>query len=738
MQNILNKEQEKAVKTTEGYIRLIAGAGTGKTKTLTHRYAYLVQELGININNILSVTFTNKAANEMKSRIRKLIGDFETSFINTFHGFCTIFLREEIYFVYYPRNFTIIDTEDQKLILKEIYEELNLTSKDYRYSDVLNEIEKRKGCFNYVENLADIDLKNIKAFIDDKSNFDINPIEYIFYKFLYKQRKIFALDFNDLIQFTLYILQNNKTICKKWQNKMQYIQVDEFQDTSTPEFKLVKILSEKYHNLFVVGDPDQLIYTWRGARNFIQTFDIYFEKVQTLFLLQNYRSTKNIINCSNSLISKNPNRIDKELTTNNESGNLPKYFHAKTVVEEAQWIVKNIKNLINNGANPNQIAILYRSNYLSRVIEEELLKEYVPYIIYNGIEFYSRMEIKDCLAYLRMIVFEDDLSFLRVVNTPKRGIGKTRIDFLKKYSEECNVSLYQALKDNINHPLFKTTTAKEFVNAIEKFKYINYLIDNDKDLEFKQETSTLHLELKETEKINKISILFDGIIKQSGYENFIMSSGDNERFENIQELKNSIVNYENMMDEKFLLSDYLQNIALITDRERRNSNGCVRLMTIHTAKGLEFDNVFICGLNEGVFPSSRTCGRLELEEERRVCYVALTRARNNLFLSDAEGVSFNGGFRFPSRFLFNIEKEHVMWENESEIDSNLLIEAQKYIKQDEDKIYQEIKILEVGDKINHKTFGCGIVKKVENDFYEIYFDDIKTVRNINRNYFKVE
>ena len=730
----LNKQQLEAVKTTEGYVRLIAGAGTGKTKTLTHRYAYIVEELGISVKNILSVTFTNKATQEMKKRIKLLIGEQESNLVNTYHGFCRLFLRDEIHYLNYPIDFGISDETDTETILKEIYKELNITYKDISYNRIIDYItEFKRNNIGYIDLLMDPNLTEIKKFLNNEKN-KKNLEKYIYYKYLLKQKSAFLLDFSDLILFALYLLKNNEEVRTRWQNRIQYIQVDEFQDTSKNQFELVEILSQKHKNLFVVGDPDRTIYSWRGADvNLILQFNEIFENTKTLYLLDNYRSTKNIIESSNSLISKNRIRIDKNLLSLREDGNIPLYFHAKTTEEEAKWVVSNIKNLIENKNNPEEIVILYRSNFVSRIIETELIRAGISYIIYNGVEFYSRKEIKDALAYLKLLTKNDDLSFLRIVNEPKRGIGKVKTDFLKKYSEENNVSLYQALKTNIDNDLFKKTKAKEFIDVIEKYREINSFIDNDmEDLFFKENFKNDKIE--ETDKVHKISLLFDGILRDSGYEEYITNCGDQDRFDNIKELKGSIIRYEESIDEKFTLSFYLQEIALITDKERKKDSGCVKLMTIHSAKGLEFENVFVISLNEGIFPSARTTTKEALEEERRVCYVAFTRAKNNLYLSDAEGTNFNGSFRYPSRFLFNIDKKFVKWE--VEIEKDLIKDAMNFIKTDENSKYCNLQKLEVNQEIEHKKFGKGIVKKICDDYYEIFFENLNDIRNISFTYFK--
>lgn len=391
--NELNEEQKEAVQTTEGYVRVIAGAGSGKTKALTNRYIYLVNTLGISTANILCVTFTNKAAREMKKRIRQKIGDNDTGLICTFHGFCRSLLKEDIYAINYPDNFIVMDTEDQDDILRIVYDESKISSKECTFSRAKDMISRRKSNYyeymEYIIKIDNIELKNI--YEKSKSSSDK-----IFWGYLYHQKKNYNLDFDDLILFSLYILENNQDIREKWQKKLQYIMVDEFQDVNGRQYSLVKILSEYNKNLFIVGDPDQTIYSWRGANvNYILKFDEEFENVKTIIMNKNYRSSKDIIDASNSLISKNIQRIDKKLEAI-KLNNIPvTYNHLKDVYDEARWIANEIKNLTEKGASYKDIAILYRAHYVSRAVEEVFVKNEIPYILYSGVGFYQRKEIKD-------------------------------------------------------------------------------------------------------------------------------------------------------------------------------------------------------------------------------------------------------------------------------------------------------------------------------------------------------
>ena len=707
----LNDEQKQAVTTTEGYVRVIAGAGSGKTRALTYRYAYLVQIMGISPDKILSVTFTNKASFEMKRRIRELIGDYDTGYINTFHGFCNGFLKQEIYKLNYPNNFQIMDEGEQKTILKEIYKELNLTTKDYTYDAILDYISRFKdGNRDYVALMTEPNLEKLSDLIDSAKN-NNNIEQLVLYKYIFKQRKLYNLDFDDLIYFTLFYLNNFSDILIKWQEQLEYIQVDEFQDVSQCQFELVSLLSQKHQNLFIVGDPDQNIYSWRGSRiEYILEFDKTFPNAKTIYLNKNYRSCPEILKATNSLIKKNVYRLEKDLIPQKQnSSQKPIYYHGKDSFDEANWILENIKQLLSMGIRAEEIAVLYRANYLSRPIEETFIMNKINYIIYNGIDFYSRKEIKDCIAYLKLAVRDDDISFLRVINVPARNIGQKRIDFLKQCAEQNFCSLYQALKDNIDNPLFKNTEVKNFLDTVENSRKIKNL--------------------------DSITNTLDFILKNSGYENELMKSGDQERLDNIKEFKDAIDNYETNIGERDenILEDYLNQLALYTDKESKTIEGKIKLMTIHASKGLEFQYVFVCGLNEGIFPSSRVKFPREIEEERRLAYVAFTRAEDGLFLSDAEGRTFDGNFRYPSRFLFDIDKVYIKYENI--IEDDLLTTAERYIDVSNTIINsskEKTDILSIDSRINHKKFGLGTIVAInENgEYYTIQFDNLPSTRNI--------
>ncbi len=697
----LNEEQKLAVTTTEGYVRVIAGAGSGKTKALTNRYVYLVNELGVSTSNILCVTFTNKAANEMKRRIRSMIGDQDTGLICTFHGFCVQLLREDIHTMNYPSNFVVMDSEDTDAILKNVYQQANISSKNYTFTQAKNMISDRKFLSDYIEHwILEMDSTQLKQ----KYLYAEKIEERVFCGYLYEQKKCFGLDYDDLLIFALYILNEFKEKREKWQNKLEYIMVDEFQDVSLTQYTLVNILSSYHKNLFVVGDPDQTIYSWRGAKiQFILNFDKEHIPTKTIIIDKNYRSFEPILNVANSLISKNTKRIEKELKAIRSGGTRVLYHHAKTTKKEAVWIIKQIQNLIQKGESYQNITILYRSHFVSRSLEEEMIKAKLPYVLYSGVEFYKRKEIKDTLSYLRMIVLEDDLSFLRVINEPRRNIGTKRIELLKNYAEQNHCSLYTALKENRKDDLIVKSKANEFIELIENYQ-------------------------KKYQEM-KITDLLMAIINDSGYEAMLRQGGEEERLNNLAELKRAIFDYENNAGEETSLEDYLQSISLFSNMDQEEKKNTIKMMTIHTAKGLEFPYVFVCGLNEGIFPSKHVDTIDKLEEERRLAYVAYTRAENALFLSDAEGLNYDGSFRFPSRFIFDIDKQYLKYT--VELEQRLTQAATNYINRN--NIHTEEKIHCIGDIVKHKVFGRGKIIGINQNTktYIIQFETMTTPRNIN-------
>ena len=417
----LNNAQYEAVTSTEGMIRVVAGAGSGKTRALSRRFAFLVNEIGILPGNILCVTFTNKSANEMRQRIHNLTGDRDTGYINTFHGFCVSILQEDSHAVQYPKSFLVLDNSDIDAMLKIIYEEKGLTLRDMTFSKARDMIEiiKLKERPDYYLDMITMSLDVLRQKYEEA----VSPKDMIFYGYLYQEKKCFGLDYNDLIKFCLYIFEQHEAIRLKWQKRLEYIMIDEFQDIDPPQYQLMEVLCGYHKNLFIVGDPDQTIYTWRGADvRYLLDFDKKFSNVKTILMMENYRSTPQILSAANSLIDKNKNRIKKELIPTLGSGEKVSCHYGVDGDEEAHWIAGQIEALKNTGAAYREITVLYRAHYVTRAIEEALLKAEIPYTIYSGGPFFGRAEIKDALSYLRMIAYQDDLSFLRIANVPKRQL----------------------------------------------------------------------------------------------------------------------------------------------------------------------------------------------------------------------------------------------------------------------------------------------------------------------------
>ena len=696
----LNPEQHEAATTTEGFIRVVAGAGSGKTKTLTARYMYLVEQLGISTANILCVTFTNKAAAEMKKRIRKVLPDQDLGRITTFHGFCVGLLKEDCHVIGYPTTFIVLDEEDKEAMLRTVFEDLGITSRDMTIREAVDHIGWRKGGRGYVKTLIDPDLNRLV----DLSNKATTLKDKVMYRYFYEQRKCYGLDFDDLVYFALYILEHDRGTREKWQGRLEYIMVDEFQDIDKDQYSLADILSGYHKNLFVVGDPDQTIYTWRGADvKFILEFDSRHENVKTIYLNTNYRSVPQILAASNALIDKNRERLKKELTAVRPDARKPLYFHAKTSQLEADWITAQMRAMHDGGKTYSQMAVLYRAHYVSRTVEESLIRNKIPYVLYSGVEFYKRKEIKDIICYLRMVYAGDDVSFLRTVNEPRRGVGRTRIHALKEYAELNRCTLYEALLAQLDTDLFRRSRAREYVRLIEKYRAIFDGMD--------------------------LTDLLSGILTESGYELMLRTSGEEERLDNLAELKQAIYDFQRKAGEEVTLGNYLDHAALFTNMDQTDKAQAVKLMTIHAAKGLEFPVVFLCGLSEGIFPGKRADTREKLEEERRLAYVAFTRARDRLFLSDAAGNNYDGSFRYPSRFLFNAEEENL--EYAVELDPALKEDALHHIRLTEDTGPAPERPNEsVGKRVLHPVFGEGTVIGIPRGQagYIVQFDSMVTPR----------
>ena len=702
----LNQAQLAAVTTTEGFVRVIAGAGSGKTRALACRFAYLVNDIGILPGHILCVTFTNKSANEMRRRIHNLTGDHDTGYINTFHGFCVSILQEDSHAVSYPHSFIVLDNSDIDDILRIIYEERGFTLRHMTFSKARDMIEMQKLFWkpDYCVDLIRMDLDTLKRKYETAEGLN----DTIFYGYLYHEKKTFALDYNDLIKFTLHIFKENADIRQKWQERLEYIMIDEFQDIDLLQYQLMEVLCAYHKNLFVVGDPDQTIYTWRGASvKYLLEFDRQFPDVQTIMMMENYRSRPQILAVANSLIDKNAERIDKQLIPLRPDGAPVICKFAGTPQDEAAWIAQRILTLQEAGTALRDIAILYRAHYITRNLEDALIAAQVPYDIYSGIPFFERSEIKDALSYLRMIAYKDDLSFERIVNKPKRNMGRRRIAFLREKAEQEGITLYDALLKYREEELFKSTSAGKFIRLIEY--YGNNYEGRD------------------------ISDLLSEILDRSGYEAMLRTEGGQARLDNLAELKQTVYDYVISAGEECTIQSFLTQLALLNNTDLDNSTvEKVKLMTVHAAKGLEFPCVFLCEMNEGVFPSGKVDTAQGMEEERRLAFVAVTRAKERLFISEAGGRAFDGSPRYPSRFILDIDSSLMEFETPPKDD--LIADTREYISRHSSYTDKTAlpDLFEPGQRVKHKILGEGTVTDVNTSkgTYTIQFDAFSTPRTL--------
>ena len=690
----LNSRQREAVEATEGRIRVVAGAGTGKTKALTHRYAYIVNVLGIDPANILCLTFTNKAAAEMRSRISEMVqsGDYN-DFVCTLHGFCVKFLRQEIYRLGFPKTFTVLDEEDSKAIAKQAMDEMGLKRTDKTVKQFLDAVAKEKALNGYIQAYM---LPG--CVITDEMRRTSRLAGYVA-----RQMKSYALDFDDLMNVTKYILDRFPEACDHWQGMLNYIMVDEAQDCNLDDWDLVERLSAKHRNLFVVGDPDQAIYEWRGAR---PDLFVNFAAERTIILDENYRSTPRILDVANCVIANNQNRIPKDLFTRKAEGKAVIHFHGRSEKEEMEWIVSQIRMALGSGAGINDIAILYRSTHQSRAIEQELLNAHLEYTIWGGTRFFERKEIKDALSYLRLVSNQDDdLSFERIINVPSRKLGKKFLDSVRETASREGISLYSALQ------IYYPDRAEAFLDLIE--------------------------DAKQYARENRVSDLLNRLLEGSGYKRMVREDQDEDRLENLDELLGSIRFYESVRTpDESTLADYLQDVALYTNDDHRRDTPTLKLMTIHQAKGLEFPYVFIIGLSEGIFPNMQTFSEGKKsgeEEERRLMYVAVTRAEKALFLTESEGYNISTKTnKYPSRFLAEIKRELVvtegvippeLWKGTRNLSH--VLDEEDYFEKERDEYNAPFK---VGDIVRHPVFGEGKIVSANKDFssFEVLFDSGST------------
>ena len=704
----LNDKQKQAVFTTEGPVLLLAGAGSGKTGVLMHRIAYLIEEKHIDPYNIMAITFTNKAAKEMKERIGKLIGE-EGNFVwvMTFHSSCVRFLRRFIDRIGFDNSFTIYDSDDQRTLMKKIFKEYDINSKVYKERAVLNAIS---NCKNELMSPSEY----MKSAIDSYEK----GLARLYELYQSALKKNNALDFDDLICRSVELFEKCPEVLDYYQNRFRYIMVDEYQDTNTAQFRLIYLLAQKYKNICVVGDDDQSIYKFRGANiENILSFEKRLENVNLIKLEQNYRSTGNILDAANAVIKNNRGRKDKRLWTEGESGENIELRQFQTANEEADNIIKDIKNRARE--NFRDFAVLYRTNAQSRLLEERCVTLGVPYQLIGGVNFYQRKEIKDVLAYLKTIANgNDDIALLRIINVPKRGIGATTIAKVVDYANANDISLYDAMSISENAGVGKASDKiKNFIDMIEYFR----------------------------EKIDKkanISSIIDELLDKTGYIESLYDEGEIEgesRKENIEELINKSTEYEDGE-----LSLFLEEVSLVADIDRMDENADrITLMTLHGAKGLEFDTVYLAGMEEGLFPSAMSANSKEdLEEERRLAYVGITRAKKNLILTSAKQRMINGETRYSlmSRFVNEIPKEllnkHVLdtekrytersssfgeglpWETKTPINNNNFEKTLSFGKQFK---VEKAKSLDynIGDTVKHIKFGTGKVLEIvdgEKDF----------------------
>lgn len=608
--NSLNDEQKRAVVSMNKYIRVNAGAGSGKTRVLTSKIAYLINEFGISENAILAITFTNKVAKEMKERVSKMLDkETTTATISTYHSFCARVLREDIPSLdeKYNRNFTIIDDEDQVSICKELLKQEKIDKLDLNHKELLNFISYYK-CLGIPPHMVETFDNNNSL----KKNLYLKYEEYL--------SEHTYLDFDDLLLKTVSLFEKSDRIRKKWSNRYQYILVDEFQDTNDIQYRLLRYLINDDTYLFVVGDPDQTIYTWRGANiKLIMNLGLDFKDVEDITLERNYRSTQYILNAANSLIKVNKNRLDKNLYSNQNEGKKPVFFDAESTEKEAEWVTNKILDLRGQGYNYKDIAILYRSSYYTRNFEQIFMKRKLPYRIFGGLRFYQRKEIKDALAYLRIVTNEnDDQALLRIINVPRRGVGEKAISNLVEDSQKYGNSIYRVVKANID-AFKKSDLINELCNAIELARF-----------EFK-------------ENVRPFSDIMNDLLKHVGYIDMLSEDEEeNEnRLQNIDELGSVLMDIQKESPEK-TIEEILQDIALYSAQDDIVDGDYISMMTVHTAKGLEFPVVFVVGLGEGVFPNQRAVFDKEdgIEEERRLCYVAVTRAMKECYLTSNSGYSY--------------------------------------------------------------------------------------------------
>lgn len=670
----LNPRQQEATEATEGRVRVVAGAGSGKTRVLAHRYAFLVNDLGISPGNILCLTFTNKAAQEMRHRISGMVDRGSVNdFICTIHSFCVKFLRREIYRIGYPKSFTVIDDEDAKQLAKQAMEEFGVDRRKLTAERFLTKVAALKGY-------------NIDAYIQRHLLPASSPeCPDALVRYMRLQLKQYALDYDDLVYFTIYILNHFPDARDYWTDKLNYIMVDEAQDCSSDDWKLLNILAERHGNLFVVGDPDQAIYEWRGANPGIF---VKFRADTDVILNQNYRSTPDILEIANSIIANNRNRVPKELFTVRLNERRTVYRHARSEREEAAFIADTIEKGIKHGSPARHFAVLYRSSFMSRNIEQELLRRKIPYSVWGGVKFFERKEIKDVVSYLKVVASDyDDMAFTRIINVPPRKFGARSLATLREKADREGLSLMRALRENVDEGTAKPQ-AKAFVAMIDSLRSLAGRLP--------------------------VSELTDRMLTDSRLSDHYRMDEREDRLENIAELINSMKEFELTHDEDDdrTIDSYLQEIALYTGVDTEHDKDKVRLMTIHQSKGLEFPTVFITGLTEGAFPNHRSIRERRQdgeEEERRLMYVAVTRARDMLYLSESEGyMNDNGALKYPSRFIAEIP--NILLTIEGSPDPSLFEGTRNLVKMLNGELGEgDDAPMPPGTEVEHRVFGRGTI-----------------------------
>ena len=716
--NELNEKQLEAVSSTAQYLRIVAGAGSGKTRVLTYRIAYLLSEMNVEPWSILAITFTNKVAQEMRSRVIKMVNnDFKDLTIKTFHSYAAMFLRREISVLGFPSTFAILDEEDQTKLIKDIAAEMGYKRGDKIVGKTIAYIGSMKLQEKYPE-----DIKIVKPrFEDEKTCLEI------YSRYEDEKNRVLALDFDDLLLKTNFILENYPNIRYKWQNRFDYILVDEFQDTNNIEYKLIKYLMKPSSSLYVVGDPDQTIYTWRGAnQDIILHLNDDFPNMQTVILDRNYRSTQNILDSANKLIAYNKLRVKKNLYTTSNPGEKVIVHGSSFAKSEADYVAKEVKRLVQLGRYTySDIVLLYRSNYITMEFEAAFTKYQIPYQIYGGLKFYQRREIKDVLAYFHLIVNEnDDISFERIINVPRRGIGESTINLIKKEARDAGLSMYQYI---VNVEPEESEIPKKAINSLKTM--IRVIADTRDTISKNEEVFSKTLEK---------------MIWDFGYLDYLMKEDDgDERIENVKALFSDVRHFlQSNPDSTF--DEYLQNIALLSAQDEIIQGDHVTMMTVHTAKGLEYPVVFVVRFNQGVFPNMRAMnegGYLAIEEERRLAYVAMTRAKQKLYLTLSNDYSYViQGSLVPSQFLkesgnevlvtkeeynpFRSNKPNRQREYHFDDGDHLSFENEAPIKQDFDDDTNGVTEWRVGDIVEHKKLGRGVVIALEgDDIIKVNFDE---------------